>query len=79
MSDSERKKSNTTLRAVGIASAIGADLVLCMLLGYLLGTYLQEWLGGNPVWLVVGIMLGFIAGVIGLIWLLRYYMEDRNG
>ena len=79
MSDSERKKSNTTLRAVGIASAIGADLVLCMLLGYLLGTYLQEWLGGNPVWLVVGIMLGFIAGVFGLIWLLRYYMEDRNG
>jgi F0F1-type ATP synthase assembly protein I len=79
MNDSDRKKSNTTLRAVGIASAIGADLVLCMLLGYLLGTYLQEWLGGNPIWLVVGIMLGFIAGVMGLVWLLRYYMEDRNG
>jgi F0F1-type ATP synthase assembly protein I len=49
-----------------------------MVAGYMLGWFLQWWFGGNPIWLVIGIMIGFIAGVIGLIWLLRYYLEDRN-
>ncbi len=73
-----KKAATNSWRAIAMASAIGADLVVCMVAGYMLGWFLQWWFGGNPIWLVIGIMIGFIAGVIGLIWLLRYYLEDRN-
>lgn len=66
-------------RAIGMASAIGADLVVSMGAGFGLGLLMKNWFGGHPGWIVLGIMLGFSAGVIGLIWLLRFYMEERNG
>jgi F0F1-type ATP synthase assembly protein I len=79
MSRSDPKKSSSAMRAVGMASAIGADLVFCMVAGYFLGSFMQNWFGGHPIWLVVGIMIGFIAGVIGLVLLLRHYLGERNG
>jgi F0F1-type ATP synthase assembly protein I len=77
--DRERGKSQNPWRAIGMATAIGADLVICMGAGFGIGYLLKSWLGGHPIWLVLGIMLGFIAGVFGLIWLMRFYLEERNG
>ncbi len=79
MSDPSRKKSQNPWRAVALATAIGADLVVCMVAGYFAGLGLKNWFGGHPGWLVIGIMAGFLAGVAGLIFILRYYLEDRNG
>ena len=78
--DNERgKQQQNPWRAVGLATAIGVDLVVCMGAGYGIGYLMKGWFGGNPIWLVVGIMVGFIAGVAGLIWLMRFYLEERNG
>jgi ATP synthase protein I len=68
-------------RAVGLVSAIGAELVVCMLAGYFGGSYASRSLGGQPIWIVVGIMAGFIVGLVGIYFLLRFYTEgsDKNG
>mgnify|MGYP000291890735 CR=1 FL=1 len=65
-------------RAVALVSAIGADLVVCMGVGYFLGTYLSKWMG-NSLWIVAGIMVGFIVGVVSIIYILRQFTEGNNG
>lgn len=45
---------------------VGTVLVVCIVLGYLLGSYLDEKLGTSP-WLVVsGVLLGTAAGFVEL-------------
>ncbi len=66
-------------RAVALVSAIGADLVVCMLAGYYIGKYASRWAGGEPIWIVVGIMLGFVVGVASIIFLLKRYTGGSNG
>ena len=46
--------------------AVGTVLVVCIVLGYFLGSYLDRKLGTSP-WLVVtGVTLGTAAGFVGL-------------
>ncbi|WP_248929366.1 AtpZ/AtpI family protein [Paenibacillus hamazuiensis] len=66
-------------RAVALVSAIGADLVVCMLAGYWLGQLASEWAGGKPILIVGGIMLGFLVGVFSVILILRKYTGGSNG
>ncbi|TBL72946.1 AtpZ/AtpI family protein [Paenibacillus thalictri] len=66
-------------RAVALVSAIGADLVVCMAAGYWIGDKLSNWYGGQPIWIVSGIMLGFFIGVFSVILILRKYTGGSNG
>ena len=53
-------------RSVMNLMAVGTVLVACVVLGFLLGSYLDRRLGTSP-WLVVaGVMLGTAAGFVGL-------------
>jgi ATP synthase protein I len=66
-------------RAVALVSAIGADLVVCMAAGYWAGNYVSNLVGGQPVWIVAGIMSGFVIGVVSIIFLLKRYAGGSNG
>jgi predicted membrane-bound spermidine synthase len=74
----KRNSNDNPWKAVALVSAIGADLVVCMGAGYWLGKYLSGWLG-HTIWIVAGIMTGFIVGVISVIFLIRHYTEGTNG
>ena len=65
-------------KAAFLATAIGTDLVVCMVAGYFLGKLLQTWISPSPLWLVLSIMLGFITGVIGAYWLVRRHLEGNS-
>jgi ATP synthase protein I len=45
---------------------VGTTLVACIVLGYLLGSYLDPRLGTSPWLTVVGVLLGTAAGFVGL-------------
>lgn len=76
----EKKNLNDNpWRAVALVSAIGADLIVCMLAGYWLGNLISDWRGGQPIWLVAGIMIGFFIGVYSVILILRKYTGGSNG
>ncbi len=46
--------------------AVGTVLVVCIVLGYFLGSYLDRRLGTSPWMLVVGVLLGTAAGFVQL-------------
>jgi ATP synthase protein I len=74
-----QRSNDNPWRAVALVSAIGADLIVCMLAGYWLGSLVSNWTGGQPIWLVAGIMLGFLVGVFSVILILRKYTGGSNG
>jgi len=45
---------------------VGTVLVVCILLGYLLGSYLDRRLGTSPWMTVAGVVLGSTAGFVQL-------------
>jgi len=65
-------------RAIGLTSAIGADLVVCMGAGYWVGNEISRYAGGQRIWIVVGIMLGFVVGVLSVVFLLRKFTGGSN-
>jgi len=64
-------------RAIGLTSAIGADLVACMGAGYWIGDAISQSTG-QRIWIVIGIMLGFVVGVVSVIFLLRKFTGGSN-
>ncbi|MFK7694810.1 AtpZ/AtpI family protein [Paenibacillus sp. HJGM_3] len=75
---SKPRSQDNPWKAVGLVSAIGVELVVCMLGGYFGGTTLSRWQGGQPIWIVVGIMAGFAVGVAGVFLLLRHFTEGSD-
>jgi ATP synthase protein I len=52
---------------------VGTTLVGCIVVGYLLGGFLDRKLGTSPWLVVVGVLLGTAAGFVGL-----FRMVSRN-
>ncbi len=46
--------------------SVGTVMVVCILLGYLLGSYLDRRLGTSPWMTVAGVVLGSAAGFVQL-------------
>lgn len=62
-------------RAVGLVSAIGVELVVCTLAGFWGGKHLGGWLGFEPIGMVVGVLLGLAAGIVGIAFLIKLFTE----
>lgn len=56
-------ESSARSRALGTAFKVGVDLVAGLLVGGLLGWYLDAWLGTKPVMFLLFIALGAAAGI----------------
>jgi ATP synthase protein I len=57
--------------AFGLVSAIGADMAICTVGGTYLGKWLDSLWGTSPWMLLVGVIVGLVAGVYGIIKLLE--------
>lgn len=53
-------------RAMVSLLAVGTVLVACVVLGYLLGSYLDTKLGTSPWLTMIGVLLGSAAGFVQL-------------
>jgi len=65
-------------RAFGWVSAISADLIGCMAAGYLLGSLISKYSGGQRIWVAIGVILGLFAGILSVILLIKRYMESSD-
>ena len=54
------------IRQVGVLSGVGLTLVISTVLGLWGGSVLDRWLGTSPVLMLVGLLLGIVAGFLNL-------------
>jgi len=50
---------------LGVVTGLGVTLLVCVGLGVGLGVLGMKVLGGNPLPLVIGILVGLVAGCLG--------------
>jgi uncharacterized protein (DUF697 family) len=65
-------------KAMGLVSAVGVDLALCMWLGYLGGTILDQQQGFEMVWALIGLGVGLVVGIGTVILLIKRFAGDGN-
>lgn len=66
-----RNDHGSAFRGVGVALALSVQLILAIVLGFLLGHWLDGLLHTTPWLTVVGVLLGIVAGFVGLFKLSR--------
>lgn len=64
----EQDPKDNPWRAAALTSAIGIDLVVCLLAGYWFGEWLSHMFGGQ-LWVLGGFLLG-LASAVGSIYLM---------
>ncbi|MDO3412120.1 AtpZ/AtpI family protein [Saccharibacillus sp. CPCC 101409] len=65
-------------KAVGLVSAIGVELVLFTLLGFFFGRWMNDITGGSGLWIGLGVLIGLVAGAVGIVALVRKVLEGSN-
>lgn len=65
-------------RAVGAGVLVPGMLFGCVVVGVLLGYFLDKWLGSSPWGLIGGLVLGSVAGVREMLKLLKK-IQGNNG
>lgn len=75
----EPQPDDNPWRGFFIVSALGADLVFCLVVGYFVGHYLGGKFGHAMAWTVGGAFVGLAAGIISVIVLLKSITEGNNG
>jgi ATP synthase protein I len=59
-------------RAAALTSAIGIDLVVCLLAGYWFGEWLSHMFGGQ-LWLLGGFLLGLAFAICSIYLMIKQY------
>lgn len=75
---SKTNPSSNIWKAFFLVSAIGVDFAVCVLVGYWFGAWMSRVAGGQPLWIVMGLLLGLILGFISVILLVKPFMEDKH-
>lgn len=70
--------STNPWKAAGLVSAIGADLVVCMVGGFFAGDYLASKTG-QAGWTVAGLLFGMFVGIFTIVMLIKRFLEENDG
>jgi len=74
--DEPRLDLRVSHRQTGVAYRVMVDMIAGLLVGGFLGYGLDHWMGWAPYSLVVGLLLGFAAGVNNAWRAIRAYSEE---
>lgn len=56
-----------TIGSVGALSAVGIAFVLAVCFGFLIGFFLDRWLGTSPLFIIVFFFVGVAAGIVNVV------------
>ncbi|MET3699011.1 putative F0F1-ATPase subunit (Ca2+/Mg2+ transporter) [Bacillus oleivorans] len=68
-----KKNDHHPFRAMALMSAILSQLVGCILIGIFGGRWVDKAIGTEPLFLIIGLLLGLTAGIYSMLHLLRHF------
>ncbi|ACJ35063.1 AtpZ/AtpI family protein [Anoxybacillus flavithermus] len=73
-----RRHDRHPFRAIGLMTAISSQLVGSVLVGIFGGRFVDERFGTEPLFLIVGLLLGLAAGIYAMIRLIRSFFSGEE-
>jgi ATP synthase protein I len=70
-----RQKDRHPFQAMALMSAILSQLVGSVLIGIFLGRWMDRMIGTEPLFLIIGLMLGLAAGIFAMLRLVRHFFS----
>ncbi|MED3722287.1 AtpZ/AtpI family protein [Geobacillus stearothermophilus] len=71
------QKQRHPFQAMALMSAIVSQLVGSILVGVFGGRWIDDRFGTEPIFLIVGLLLGLAAGVYAMLRLIRQYFSEE--
>jgi len=68
----------TTFEALAVASQFGITLVVCVVLGYLAGHWIDDRLNTGIIFTLIGVLLGLVAAVANTVRLYNALMRKHG-
>ena len=78
MTDERPRPDRRWIRQIGVLSGVGLTLVIATVLGLAGGYYLDRWLGTDPWLMLVGLVLGIVAGFVNLFRAVGLFDGERD-
>lgn len=72
-----RQKKRHQLHAMGLMSAILSQLVGSILIGIFAGKWVDDYFKTEPLFLIIGLLLGLAAGVYAMLKLVNHYFSGE--
>jgi ATP synthase protein I len=72
-----RQKQKHPLQAIALMSGILSQLVGSVLVGIFLGRWLDQTVKTEPLFLIIGLLLGLAAGVYAMLRLVQHYFSGE--
>jgi uncharacterized protein YqgC (DUF456 family) len=73
----KHKSNDNPWRAAGLVSAVTADLIVCIMLGYWGGSWLSNRMGDQK-FVAIGTLAGLFVGIVSVVLLIRFYAKDSK-
>jgi ATP synthase protein I len=72
-----RQKDRNPFQSMAITSAILSQLVGSVLVGIFAGRWLDSKTGTEPLFLIIGLLLGLAAGIYAMIKLVKHFFSGE--
>ncbi|MEW8987749.1 MAG: AtpZ/AtpI family protein [Bacillus sp. (in: firmicutes)] len=72
------QKNRRPFKAMALMSGILSSLVGCILVGIFSGRALDQWIGTEPLLLIIGLMLGLAAGIFAMLRLVNQFFSSGD-
>lgn len=70
-----RPNNRHPLRAMTLMTAISSQLVGSVLIGIFAGKWLDQYVNTEPLFLIIGLLLGLATGIFAMLRTVRQYFE----
>ncbi|WP_040952304.1 AtpZ/AtpI family protein [Gorillibacterium massiliense] len=66
-------------KAAGLVGGLATEVVVLVLAGYFIGSYISRLTGGGKSWIIGGVLTGLALGIAGAALTVKRFLEDSNG
>ena len=68
----------SSMGSLGALSAVGIAFVLAVVFGFMIGYFLDRWLGTTPLFIIVFFFLGVAAGIVNVVRTANAVTREEN-